>query len=201
MKAARIVPQTLRRSDTACSLMGLVGSSHACVPLANPPHLSPHPCGSAQGLWDFLQDRRRISGTIGASRVEQRPSSHLRMAHFTWNPTLREHTGRHNARAGPTPRPIGVELLNVSAGVNPADLPETDEIARLLVAEGVKVLTAPARKRTRRACALHTPYRGASQRPRKRQQAHWRPARITWPQRYTIRVRAAPGDALLVLQR
>jgi hypothetical protein len=55
IKAARIVPQTLRRSYTACSLMGLVGSSHACVALANPPHLSPHPCGSAQGLWDFRE--------------------------------------------------------------------------------------------------------------------------------------------------
>jgi len=68
-------------------LRGLVGSSHACVPLANPPHLYPHPCGSAQGSWDFLQDRRRVCGTIRASRAEQRPSSHLQLAHFTWNPT------------------------------------------------------------------------------------------------------------------
>ncbi len=38
-------------------------------------------------LSDFLQDRRRVSGTIRASRVEQHPFSHLGMAHFTWNPT------------------------------------------------------------------------------------------------------------------
>lgn len=46
---------------------------------------------------------------------------------------------------GADQRPIGVELLNVSAGVNLADLPDPDEIARLLAAAGVKVLTAPAR--------------------------------------------------------
>ncbi len=68
-------------------LMGLVGSSHACFPLTNPPHLSPHPCGSAQGLWDFLLERRRVCGTIRAARAEQRLLSHLQLAHFTWNPT------------------------------------------------------------------------------------------------------------------
>ena len=46
---------------------------------------------------------------------------------------------------GADQRPIGVELLNVSTGVNLADLPDPDEIARLLAAEGIKVLTAPAR--------------------------------------------------------
>ncbi len=46
---------------------------------------------------------------------------------------------------GADQRPIGVELLNVSHGVTLADLPAPDEIARLLAAEGVKVLTAPAR--------------------------------------------------------
>ncbi len=46
---------------------------------------------------------------------------------------------------GADQRPIGVELLNVSEGVNLADLPEPDEIARLLAVEGVKVLTTPAR--------------------------------------------------------
>jgi len=69
-------------------LMGLVGSSHACFPLTNPPHLSPHPCGSAQGLWDFLLERRRVCGTIRAARAEQRLLSHLQLAHFTWNPTI-----------------------------------------------------------------------------------------------------------------
>ncbi len=44
-------------------------------------------CGSAQGFWDFLQDRRRVSGTIRASRAEQHPLAHLQLAHFTWNPT------------------------------------------------------------------------------------------------------------------
>ncbi len=46
---------------------------------------------------------------------------------------------------GADQRPIGVELLNVSAGVTLADLPDPDEIARLLVAEGVKVLSTPTR--------------------------------------------------------
>ncbi len=46
---------------------------------------------------------------------------------------------------GADQRPIGVELLNVSEGVSLADLPQSDEIARLLAGEGVKVLTAPAR--------------------------------------------------------
>ena len=46
---------------------------------------------------------------------------------------------------GADQRPIGVELLNVSHGVNLADLPEPNEIARLLAGAGVKVLTAPAR--------------------------------------------------------
>jgi len=38
-----------------------------------------------------------------------------------------------------------VELLNVSEGVTLADLPDPDEIARLLAAEGVKVLSTPTR--------------------------------------------------------
>jgi len=38
-------------------------------------------------IQDVLQDRRRVSGTIRASRVEQHPFSHLGMAHVTWNPT------------------------------------------------------------------------------------------------------------------
>jgi len=46
---------------------------------------------------------------------------------------------------GADQRPISVELLNVSEGVSLADLPEPDEIARLLAAEGVKILTTPAR--------------------------------------------------------
>jgi len=46
---------------------------------------------------------------------------------------------------GADQRPIGVELLNVSEGVNLADLPDPDEIARLLAAEGVKVLSTPTR--------------------------------------------------------
>jgi len=46
---------------------------------------------------------------------------------------------------GADQRPIGVELLNVSAGVTLADLPDPDEIARLLAAEGIKILTTPAR--------------------------------------------------------
>ena len=56
-------------------------------PVTRPPTCPTHSYGSAQGFWDFLQDRRRVSGTIGASRPEQRPLSHLQLAHFTWNPT------------------------------------------------------------------------------------------------------------------
>ncbi len=56
-------------------------------PVTRPPTCPTHSYGSAQGFWDFLQDRRRVSGTIGASRAEQRPLSHLQLAHFTWNPT------------------------------------------------------------------------------------------------------------------
>ncbi len=44
-------------------------------------------------------------------------------------------TARH-IDYGADQRPLGVELLNVSAGVNLADLPEPDEIARLLAGAG-----------------------------------------------------------------
>jgi len=56
-------------------------------PIAHPSSCVRGLCGSTQGSWDFLQDRRRVPGTIGACRVEQRPFSHLRMAQLTWNPT------------------------------------------------------------------------------------------------------------------
>jgi len=44
---------------------------------------------------------------------------------------------------GADQRAIGVELLNVSGVVDMADLPDPDEIARLLAAAGLKVLIAP----------------------------------------------------------
>jgi len=92
MKAARIVPLTLRQSDAAGPLWASPAPPTPVSPrykTADTPHLTypPHLCGSAQGFWDFLQDQRRVSGTIRASRAEQRPLSHREMAHFTWNPT------------------------------------------------------------------------------------------------------------------
>lgn len=37
-------------------------------------------------------------------------------------------------------RPIGIELLNVSKGVNVDDLPEQSTVTRLLEAHGIRVL-------------------------------------------------------------
>ncbi len=45
-----------------------------------------------------------------------------------------------NIDYGADNRPIGVELLNVSLGVNPDDLPERDDIVRALGDRHVKVL-------------------------------------------------------------
>ena len=53
---------------------------HLFFPATRPPTLPtspPHSYGSAQGSWDFLQDWRRVSGTLCASCAEQPPLSHL----------------------------------------------------------------------------------------------------------------------------
>jgi hypothetical protein len=43
---------------------------------------------------------------------------------------------------GPDRQPIGIELLNVSRGVNLRDLPDAEEIGRRLAARGIRVISA-----------------------------------------------------------
>ncbi len=111
---------------TRVLLTGLVGFSHACFPHRHAPPIPPHLCGSAQGFGDFLQDRRRVSGIIRAARAEQRPFSHLQLAHFTWNPT--PGVTERGASARPGTRPSSIHLqepthAGVPAPRQPVDAP------------------------------------------------------------------------------
>lgn len=66
----------------------------------------------------------------------------LREMPYTWGHDL---DTERRVDFGDDNRPIGIELLDVSGGVDVRDLPEQDTVTELLRRHGIRVLTAATR--------------------------------------------------------